>query len=568
MRIGRKDGTGMIIRKRMRPDESVFLRFKKIALLLLCLLLALGAALPCSAFAQEAGHKVVRVGWYDSSYNTVDSSGRRSGYAYEYQLKIACYTGWTYEYVKGSWPELMEMLETGEIDLMSDVSYTPERAERMLFPSLPMGSEEYYVFTAPGNQMILPTDPSTQNGRRIGVNKNSIQADFYRDWAERNGVLPEIIEVSCSEDESLAMLDTGELDGYVTVDAFVHPENAAPVCKVGSSDFFFAVSKNRPDLLTELDVALNRIQDENRYYNQRMFEKYIRRAGANAFLSAEEVQWLSEHETIRVGYQDNYLAFCAADRDLFFHPVIDVTQLTEDTMPRVPEGALSSSTFLSYRFEGVEKEAAWLPLSNGMRLIVTVPVSETEGNWQSLIREILIVSALVLVGMSVFTMYYTGHITRPLEELTAAAQQVEDGNYNFDLDYNGNDEIGTLTRTFKELASHMKDHITDLNKRVYVDALTSVRNKGAFSAALEDLQTQMDGKTIQQFAVGMFDCDDLKTINDRYGHDKGDLYLKTACRLICRIFQHSPVFRVGGDEFAVILKGDDFLNRAELVRRF
>ena len=304
----------MIIRKRMRVKASVFLCFEKIALLLLCLLLALGAALPCSAFAREAGHKIVRVGWYDSTYNTVDSSGRRTGYAYEYQLKIACYTGWTYEYVKGSWPELMAMLETGEIDLMSDVSYTPERAERMLFPSLPMGSEEYYLFTAPGNQKILPTDPSTQNGRRIGVNKNSIQADFYRDWAEQNGVLPEIIEVSCSEDESLAMLETGELDGYVTVDAFVHPENAAPVCKVGSSDFFFAVSKNRPDLLTELDAALNRIQDENRYYNQRMFEKYIRRAGANAFLSAEEVQWLSEHRTIRVGYQDNYLAFCAADK--------------------------------------------------------------------------------------------------------------------------------------------------------------------------------------------------------------------------------------------------------------
>ena len=262
----------MNIRMRTRVDQSVFLRLKRIVLLALCLLLAVGMAAPCAAFAQEAGHKHVRVGWYDSSYNTMDSSGRRSGYAYEYQLKIACYTGWTYEYVKGSWPELMQMLESGEIDLMSDVSYTPERAEHMLFPSLPMGSEEYYLFTAPGSGSLLPTDPSTQNGKRIGVNKNSIQADFYRDWAERNGVRPEIIEVSCSEEESLAMLETGELDGYVTVDAFVHPEKAAPVCKVGSSDFFFAVSRDRPDLLDELNDALNRIQDENRFYNQRMFE--------------------------------------------------------------------------------------------------------------------------------------------------------------------------------------------------------------------------------------------------------------------------------------------------------
>lgn len=273
-------------------------------------------------------------------------------------------------------------------------------------------------------------------------------------------------------------------------------------------------------------------------------------------------------ESIRL-YKNGYAFLSNADGELFFHPVIDVTQLTEETMPRVPEGALSSSTFLRYRFEGVEKEAAWLPMSNGMRLTVAVPVSETDGDWQSLIREILIVSALVLVGMSAFTMYYTRRITRPLEKLTEAAQQVDDGNYSFDLEYSGNDEIGTLTKSFKQLVDHVKEHITELNKRVYVDALTSVRNKGAFSAAVEELQAQMDrNEEEQSFAVGMFDCDDLKTINDRYGHDKGDQYLKTACRLICRVFQHSPVFRVGGDEFAVILKNEDYRNRAELVRRF
>lgn len=74
------------------------------------------------AYAQGTENKVVRVGWYDSSYNTMDSFGRRSGYAYEYQLKIAAYTGWTYEYVTGSWSDLLQMLVEGKIDLMSDVS--------------------------------------------------------------------------------------------------------------------------------------------------------------------------------------------------------------------------------------------------------------------------------------------------------------------------------------------------------------------------------------------------------------------------------------------------------------
>ena len=304
----------MILRGGTHGERHLPLRIKKTVLLALCILLVLSAAVPLSAAGKETENRPVRVGWYDSSYNTMDQSGRRSGYAYEYQQKIACYTGWTYEYVSGSWPELLKMLETGEIDLMSDVSYTPERAEHMLFPTLPMGAEEYYLFTGPQNRDVMTASIAAQNGKRIGVNKNSIQELFYREWAKQNGIEPILVELSCSEDESLAMLGTGELDGYITVDAFVHPERAVPVCKVGSSDFYFAVSKKRPELLSELNIALNRLQDENRYYNQRMYEKYIQRVGANAFLPANEVEWLSAHGAIRVGYQDNYLAFCAADR--------------------------------------------------------------------------------------------------------------------------------------------------------------------------------------------------------------------------------------------------------------
>ncbi len=287
--------------------------FKRIAALLLIILLGASFLIPGSVMAGDA-QKVVRVGWYDSSYNTVDHYGRRSGYAYEYQLKIAAYTGWSYEYVTGSWSELLGMLINGDIDLMSDVSYTPERAKNMLFPELPMGAEEYYLFASPSNPGISSADISTLNGKRIGVNRDSIQADFYLEWAKRNGIEAELVELTNSEDRSLNMLETGELDGYVTVDSFTDPSRTVPVVKVGSSDFYFAVNKDRPDLLKELNSAMSRIQDENRYFNQQMFERYIKTAGANAFLTEAEKEWLSEHGTIRVGYLDNYLAFCAADR--------------------------------------------------------------------------------------------------------------------------------------------------------------------------------------------------------------------------------------------------------------
>lgn len=285
---------------------------RMMALALPLALVAMVTLLP-KAHAQDGG-KVVRVGWYDSSYNIVDAQGHRSGYAYEYQIKLAAYTGWTYEYVKGSWPELLQMLEDGKIDLMSDVSYTEERAKSMLFADLPMGSEEYFLFAAPGNTEISSSDTSTLNGKRVGVNKDSVQADFYRDWARRNGVQTELVELVTSEDESLRMLETGKLDAYVTVDAFTNPEHAVPLYKVGSSDYYFAVNMKRPDLLTELNGALSKLQDENRFFNQQMTEQYIKTAGANAFLSSDELDWLAAHGPIRVGYQDNYLAFCASDK--------------------------------------------------------------------------------------------------------------------------------------------------------------------------------------------------------------------------------------------------------------
>ena len=97
---------------------------------LTALFVALILALVPLAVAHAApGAKTVRVGWYESPFNMTDQFGRRSGYAYEYQRKIAAYTGWTYTYVEGNWLECVQMLEKGEIDLMSDVSYTEERAE-------------------------------------------------------------------------------------------------------------------------------------------------------------------------------------------------------------------------------------------------------------------------------------------------------------------------------------------------------------------------------------------------------------------------------------------------------
>ncbi|MBO7698192.1 MAG: transporter substrate-binding domain-containing protein, partial [Erysipelotrichaceae bacterium] len=192
---------------------------KKIILFVLSLIFVITAVSPRLLKAQDEDRKVVKVGWYDSSYNNIDEYGFRSGYAYEYQLKLSAYNGWTYEYVEGSWPELLHKLQTGEIDLMSDVSYTEEREEYMYFSSLPMGSEEYYLFVAPGYEQISAFDRTTLNGKKVGVSLDTYQARLFNEWVKDFEVDCNIVLLETTEDESLMMMESGELDAYVTVDS-------------------------------------------------------------------------------------------------------------------------------------------------------------------------------------------------------------------------------------------------------------------------------------------------------------------------------------------------------------
>lgn len=170
-----------------------------------------------------ADNKVVRVGWYDSPFNFTDNFGRQSGYAYVYQQKIAAYTGWTYEYVPGSWVDLYNMLINGQIDILSDVSYTPERSNSMLFPSFPMGAEFYYLFISASNNSISADNIASLNGKRIGVNANSYQGQLFLKWAADNGINAQLIGVNDAERISLAKVASGELDAFITLDNYEDP---------------------------------------------------------------------------------------------------------------------------------------------------------------------------------------------------------------------------------------------------------------------------------------------------------------------------------------------------------
>ena len=147
-----------------------------------------------------------------------------------------------------------------------------------------MGTEAYYLFVSPDNEEITADDYTSLDGKTVGVTEGTIQIGMFKNWVDMHGISVNLVEINGADEDSLAMLGD-KLDAFITMDVYGDPETAIPLFKIGSSDFYFAVNKDRPDLLVELDAAMNRIQDENKYYNLQLHEKYLRNANNDRYLS-------------------------------------------------------------------------------------------------------------------------------------------------------------------------------------------------------------------------------------------------------------------------------------------
>ncbi len=129
------------------------------------------------------------------------------------------------------------------------------------------------------------------------------------------------------------------------------------------------------------------------------------------------------------------------------------------------------------------------------------------------------------------------------------------------------DYMENLTKTSRELF-FTKEHAAEMTELAHKDALTGIRNKTAYDKEIIRLEREILRNPEVKFGIGMIDLNFLKKINDTYGHDKGNAAIIKLCNIVCKIFCHSPVFRVGGDEFVVVLWGDDYNIRENLIAEF
>ena len=297
---------------------------KKSAVLFVCILVVLGIWMMLSVHclaaeknndeAQTTEQKIIRVGSFEDTFNYADKNGVRRGYGYELMQTLAGYTGWKFEYVKCDWTNCFDKLENGEIDIMGDISYTDERAQKMLFSDEPMGEENYILYADLSNMDIGTSDFKFMDGKRVGVLMDTEPEIMLTEWENENGIHTEHVNVDNNEDVE-KKLANHEIDCFVSLEESSWSEQGiASVTTIGKSVIYFAINKERSDIKMELDYAMCQLEQDSPFFKADLYKKYFT-LDYNQSLTGGEKSWLEEHGDIRIGFLNNDSAIFSMDEE-------------------------------------------------------------------------------------------------------------------------------------------------------------------------------------------------------------------------------------------------------------
>ena len=320
-------------------------RFRGMTLRLavMILLATVLACLVAPAAALATTGEPVRVGYYENEvFQEGASEGAvKTGYAYEYYRKLSEYTGWEYEYVYGDYADLYQMLLDGQIDLLAGLAYRDDRVSLLSYPNEPMGNETYSLVRHDTDEDIT-IDSKTLAGRRIGVLDSALKQALEAFLAEQD-VQAEV--VTFSDYKSLfAAFDQYEVDVMAAEgDGTYGRAHAEVLYAFGSSDYYLCVSKGRADLLDQLNAAQAQLAVEEPNYLYSLQIKYYPVSLSSRAFSEVEREWIRTHDTLRVGYLNNYLPYCDTDEQGA------CTGLVRDIVPKMLESLSVEGVTVEYR---------------------------------------------------------------------------------------------------------------------------------------------------------------------------------------------------------------------------
>lgn len=272
-------------------------------------------------------------------------------------------------------------------------------------------------------------------------------------------------------------------------------------------------------------------------------------------------------------YDSGYGILINQDYQIMYHPELplgmNMLDIDDSLLPVVNQmkSQANKNTLYLYQWQNQKKYLVYQTLINNMQLAISVPTHEIDLAKNELIFNVLLSGSLITIIAISGAVLMARRLIQPLKELNQAAMKVAEGNLDVSISVKTNDEIGTLGNSFLKTVNHLKQHINYINSLAYRDSLTGIKNKTAYLEATARLDDEIRIGW-PHFAVLVFDINNLKIINDTFGHDLGDEIIIQACTLIGQAFLQSPVYRIGGDEIVVLVENPESHRISEQLNRF
>lgn len=240
----------------------------------------------------------------------------------------------------------------------------------------------------------------------------------------------------------------------------------------------------------------------------------------------------------------NGFAFLAHDDHIAYHKDADLKDITPD---------------FSQKYEQSSRD-----LRNGMTIVLLAHKGDLRSIRYEAELSVALIILVILAASVLITVIAVRRFTSPLVKLAESAVKLSGGDYSVETLHSRTKEIEVLNSAFIKMAEQLSAHDKYQHRLAYRDALTGLRNVASFKEWVKDFSQDIGG-SLKEFGIVVLDLNFLKETNDKFGHEIGDRVIVAAARTISYIFKRSPVFRIGGDEFVVILQGHDLEDHVELI---
>lgn len=232
-----------------------------------------------------------------------------------------------------------------------------------------------------------------------------------------------------------------------------------------------------------------------------------------------------------------------------------IKEEVEGDMARLKEKiheSQSQDAVVAYKWNGEDKYLMSEKLSNGMYFTVCVPKAEIEAPRKDVVKYSIVSMWIVLGVFLLLTIQLTRTLVKPLKELTATAERMAQSDLDVEVKCNTKDEVGALASSIQKMANNLKTHINQINNMAYWDSLTGLKSNASYNQMADKLDKEIKSGRAE-FSLYIMDMNNLKQMNDTYGHKKGDEMLIDAANIMREVWQEDSIYRIGGDEFAVVL---------------